>query len=355
MKILLANNELRGGGAEKVIITLANEFLTMGHEVHIIIFNNIIEVDIPKNVRLHKIESKFKISKIFKLKFLVNKLENDNKFDLILSNLPETDYYIRKLNHPRTHFCIHTTFSKAYLENKNLFNSLKRKLKFYFRYKNQNIITVSNGVKDDFINIMKIKPKTIRTIYNPINFKLINNLSLEENIIKEKDYIVHIANYGKVKGHDLLIKAYKQANINLKLVLVGKNVKQNTINLVKELGIEDKIIFVDYVKNPYPILKNAKLLVVSSSYEGFSMVLAESLALNTITISTDCKSGPNEILIDELRNNLVPINDINSLSSKILEVINNYDNFYELNYDKFVQKFDSKKIAKQYINLINFF
>lgn len=202
---------------------------------------------------------------------------------------------------------------------------------------------------------MKIKPKTIRTIYNPINFKLINNLSLEENIIKEKDYIVHIANYGKVKGHDLLIKAYKQANINLKLVLVGKNVKQNTINLVKELGIEDKIIFVDYVKNPYPILKNAKLLVVSSSYEGFSMVLAESLALNTITISTDCKSGPNEILIDELRNNLVPINDINSLSSKILEVINNYDNFYELNYDKFVQKFDSKKIAKQYINLINFF
>ena len=119
MKILLANNELRGGGAEKVIITLANEFLTMGHEVHIIIFNNIIEVDIPKNVRLHKIESKFKISKIFKLKFLVNKLENDNKFDLILSNLPETDYYIRKLNHPRTYFCIHTTFSKAYLENKN--------------------------------------------------------------------------------------------------------------------------------------------------------------------------------------------------------------------------------------------
>ena len=135
----------------------------------------------------------------------------------------------------------------------------------------------------------------------------------------------------------------------------GKNVKENTINIVKELNIEDKVVFTGYLKNPYNILKNAKLLIMSSSYEGFSMVLVEALALKTIPISTDCTSGPNEILIDELKDNLVPINNIKELSSKILEVINNYKKFDNLNYEKFIQKFEARKIANKYINLVNLF
>lgn len=355
MKILLANNELRGGGAEKVILTLVNEFLLMGHEVHLIIFNNIIEVDIPNNLNLHIIHNKSKFTTMFKLKNLMKELEKNESFDLVLSNLPETDYYIKKLNHPKMFFCIHTTLSKAYIENKNYIKKLKRKMRFYLRYKNQNIITVSNGVKDDILIKMNIKPKNIQTIYNPINFETINKLSLETNPIQEKDYIVHIGNYGKVKCHELLLKAYKSSNINLKLILIGKDVKNNTINLVKKLNIEDRVIFTDYIKNPYPILKNAKLLIMSSSYEGFSMVLAEALALKVIPISTNCESGPSEILIDELKNNLVPINNETALSKKILEVLNNYESFNNLNYEKFIKKFEAREIAKQYINLINLF
>lgn len=355
MKILLANNELRGGGAEKVILTLINEFLVMKHEVHLIIFDNIIEVDIPNNLLLHIIDNKNKFIKIYKLKSLMKKLEQETRFDLVLSNLPETDYFMRKLNHQNIYFCIHTTLSKAYIENKGFIKRFKRKIRFNLLYKNQNIITVSNGVKDDFLKNMKIKPKSIQTIYNPINFEIINKLSSEGNVINEDNYIVHIGNYGKVKCHELLLKAYKNSNLDLKLVLIGKNVKENTINIVKELNIEDKVVFTGYLKNPYNILKNAKLLIMSSSYEGFSMVLVEALALKTIPISTDCTSGPNEILIDELKDNLVPINNIKELSSKILEVINNYKKFDNLNYEKFIQKFEARKIANKYINLVNLF
>ena len=156
MKILLANNELRGGGAEKVILTLINEFLVMKHEVHLIIFDNIIEVDIPNNLILHIIDNKNKFIKIYKLKSLMKKLEHETRFDLVLSNLPETDYFMRKLNHQNIYFCIHTTLSKAYIENKGFIKRFKRKIKFNLLYKNQNIITVSNGVKDDFLKNMKI-------------------------------------------------------------------------------------------------------------------------------------------------------------------------------------------------------
>lgn len=66
---------------------------------NLIIFDNIIEVDIPNNLILHIIDNKNKFVKIYKLKSLMKKLEQETRFDLVLSNLPETDYFMRKLNH----------------------------------------------------------------------------------------------------------------------------------------------------------------------------------------------------------------------------------------------------------------
>lgn len=351
MKILFACNELRGGGTEKVVTTLTNYLLSKEHEVHLIIFNNIIEVDIHEKLNLHIVDVKLKYQKINNLRSKIKILEKDIPFDLIISNNTETDYYMRKLNHPNIFFCIHTTFSKAYLDNKSYIKKLRRLIRFHFRYKNQNIITVCNGVKDDLINKVYIKPKTIRTIYNPIDVNETKKLALEENIIKEKDYIVHVANYGDMKRYDLLISAYKESNIDEKLVLVGNRVKENTYELVEKLGLENKIIYTGYVKNPYPIIKNAKLLVVSSDFEGFGMVIIEALVLNTLVVSTNYTHGASEIMMNELANNLVPTNNLYALADKIKEVLNNKE-LHNIDFDKYIEKFKVEHIVNQYLELV---
>src|SRR5690606_41148696 len=104
----------------------------------------------------------------------------------------------------------------------------------------------------------------------------------------EKPYIVNVGKFKQQKRHDILIKAYAKANVQEKLVLVGTGeLLEASKKLVKDLGIEDKVIFTGFKKNPYPYIKHAKLMVVSSDFEGFSIAILEALALGTPIISTE--------------------------------------------------------------------
>ncbi|MCT7447124.1 glycosyltransferase [Aliarcobacter skirrowii] len=352
MKILLASNSLRGGGVESVLITLSNYLISQNHEVHLLNFNSFKEVDINPLLKRHVIEAR-KPNRISNLKKLISDLEKDTPFDLILSNQTETDHFMRELKNKNIYFVLHANFTQTYIIGKPILKKIRRIFRFRNRYKNLNIISVCNGVKDDFINNLKIKPASIKTIYNPIDSLYIERLSQEENIINEDNYIVHIANYSLLKRHDLIIKAYKLSNIKEKLVLIGTNVKENMLNLVKELDIEDKVIFTGFIKNPYPIIKNAKILVHSSDYEGFGMVLLESLSLKTLVVSTNYVYGANEILTDELSKYLVPTNNISALANKIKSTIDEIDNnSIRINFDKCIEKFRVNYIANQYLELI---
>ena len=153
-------------------------------------------------------------------------------------------------------------------------------------------------MEKDFLTLTT--PKTIQTIYNPFDIEEIREKA-EEKIDLNFDYIINVGNLTKVKNQALLLKAYSKLDTNLHLVLVGKgNQETNLKNLAKKLGIEKKVHFLGWQSNPYKYIKNAKLFVLSSNVEGFGNVLVESLILNTPVVSTNCPSGPNEILVDEL-------------------------------------------------------
>jgi len=94
-------------------------------------------------------------------------------------------------------------------------------------------------------------------------------------------------------------------------------------------------------------MKKAKLFVLSSDVEGFGNVIVESLALNTPVVSTNCPSGPNEILVGELSKFLAKVNDINDLKQKIELALNSYPSIEE----KYYKKFDYLEIAKEYLCL----
>ena len=365
--ICLINNTLREGGIERVVLTLAQTLSDLGHRVDVIVFEKV-ENGFPVDnydFNIHFIDKiKRPIKFIYDKKntgFLRDKItEIGVDFDLIISNTNSTAMLCRKLNIPNTYYCIHTSLP-AEISNRfsaksgSLLHKLKQKTQRHLHsflikklYQDQNLITVSNGIKQNLIEF-GIQAKTIQAIYNPFDFDNIKQQSRAYQV-EDKDYIVHVGRFGPEKRHDMLIKAYKKSGIKQKLLLLGDNnneIGKQTKKLVADLDLQDRVIFKGFNSNPYPYIKNAKATILSSNYEGLPTVLIESLILNTPIVSTNCPSGPSEILTNEFVPFLSPIEDINALSRNIKKMIENPVKIT----DKYINRFSKEESVKQYLSL----
>ena len=106
-------------------------------------------------------------------------------------------------------------------------------------------------------------------------------------------------------------------------MFVGDGKKKDSLLLLaKELGVEDKTIFSGFQVDPTPFYKTADLFVLSSDYEGFGNVIVESLSCGTKVVSTNCPSGPSEILDNGRFGILVPVGDVYSLAEAIKKQLN---------------------------------
>lgn len=372
--ICLITNAEPQGGAHGVVVSLARTLSQMNHRVDVIILGNIEGYTLPSNFNFnfHIIETKTKnsatkevdriakyIQSIQDAQLVKSKIsEIGVNFDLIISNFLLANMTCKKLNLPNTYYCIHAAVSPViakYYNNKTGFSKFLWKTLYIFSirnlYKNQNLITVSKGIKDDLTKL-SIQTKTMQTIYNPFDFNDIKKQA-EAYSVEEKDYIIHVGRFdGAHKRHDILIHAYKKSDIKEKLLLLGNDNEGNgdaIKQLVIDLELQDKVTFKGFNSNPYPYIKNAKAMVLSSDYEGLPTVLIESLILKTPVISTNCLSGPSEILIDELKSFLSPIGDVDALANNIKNMV---DNPVKIT-NKYIDKFSAEKSAKQYLSLCN--
>ena len=371
-KICFIIDSFSGGGAERVVLNLSQSIIELGHQVHVVILENKISYDISRSrFKLHILTENRKLSsnkfwnKVLlskKLKRTIERLEKKyGEFDLIVSNLEDSDKTSSMARLPNLYHCYHVSmqnFLANKTNHKKYYKHIYRKFKENFRHKhlynNSNMIAVSKGVMEDILEF-GVNPKTITNIYNPFDFEDIRKKSLEYNSeIPREKYIINIARFAKHKRHDVLIKAYANANIDHKLVLMGTTDKLadeenllNIKNLINKLGIRNQVIFTGFVINPYPWLKQADLFVLSSDIEGLANVLVESLILNTMVVSTNCPFGPSEVLTGELSNFLSPVSDDKALSENIIRAINNPVNITE----KHISKFNAKTISKQYLSL----
>ena len=345
-KIVIAIFTLQGNGAERFALTLAKGLVDAGHEAHIVYFKNIIDLPIPENIQLHFFDyQKYRaIPKFMRTGFAARAfdkfvLKNIGIPDLVLSNLYPVDYILAHSQLPNVHLVIHNTTSQEYA--KQLTPQFIEQLKKTYLAKP--CIGVSEGVTRDFRLLFGEKSQ-IKTIYNPIDVDVVRKAA-NEFIPEYQDYIVNVGKFKQQKRHDILIQAYAKANVSQKLVLVGTGeLMETSKQLVKELNIEDQVIFAGFQKNPYPFIKNAKLMVVSSDFEGFSIAILEALALGTPIISTDCPSGPSEVLP---LHHLTPVQDVDALALKMQQVCKDTSDFNSL----LDQKFLIKAAVTAYLNL----
>ncbi len=358
MNYCIIINDFKSGGAQKATVDLINALLAKKIKVTVIVFENIIHFDLPKEIDLKILGEKERKNGIFNKYFLASKLKKlwkelnkDKRFDLTISRLQYTNeiVYISKI--PRPYFIIDNALSEEVnkLKKENLIKGTKRLTRYNKIYANSNLIAVSEGVRNDMKLNFHIQDQKIISIYNPIDFESIKKLSKEKisnNI--GSNYIIHVARAIGQKRHDLLLDSWKLVNSNLKLVLLTDDTDA-ILKLVKERHLESRCIVLAFSKNPYPLIKNARLLVLSSDFEGFGLVLVEAISCGTPVIATDCKYGPSEILGKKYKNSLVKPNNKLLLAKKISSAIRLNKKKMEINFEHY--KFAT--IADQYIELAN--
>jgi len=330
MKFGFILTDFSGGGAEKAVLNICLGLKDRNHEVVIYIFNPNHQYVLPKGLKVVLISSKLKTGLLKKriLAYQLNKEINfESKkapFDLTISTLPYADeiaYYAKLKNH---FFRVANTLSAEIekLKYKNRLKAYKRWIR-YKRIYSKNVIAVSSGVKDDLQTYFGTSLGNIEVIYNPFNFHEIRKLAKENFEQPDYEYLIHIGRFSPQKRHDVLLNAFLKVDEKIKLVLLTEK-NENLNLLIKSKNLQDRVVIPGFQKNPYKWIKNAKLLVLSSDFEGMPNVLIESLIVGTPVVSTDCPSGPKEILDSEVFSKfLVPIADPESLSRAINNFLEN--------------------------------
>lgn len=187
------------------------------------------------------------------------------------------------------------------------------------------VISVSQNITSFLLSI-GISEKKITTLYNPVDFDSINvQANMPNELILPQNFIVFVGGLRFIKNVPLLVRAFSLINYpELNLVIVGDGPeKQELENLIKETPFSERIHLIGNSKNPFSIIKNAKVLILPSFSESFSLTIVEALALGKTVVYTPT-AGPNEILeggkFGFLCNSFTDINEM----AKIIEFALNH-------------------------------
>lgn len=218
-------------------------------------------------------------------------------------------------------------FEKMPNWNKRIHLWLKR-----LTYVNADAITaVSEGVKDDLINKVRIPAGRITVINNPIiSPKLLDmkDMPLEHPWFQKYKVILGVGRLVEQKDYPVMLQSFKKVHAvdpNTRLVILGTGEDEENIkNTAKEIGISDFVFFAGFDKNPYRYMSRCHVYVLSSQYEGMPGTLVQAMACGAACVSTDCHSGPSELIQDNWNNGiLVPVGNVDKLASAILSLLSN--------------------------------
>ena len=224
------------------------------------------------------------------------------------------------------------------------------------------VVCICEDMKNGVIKEIPELEEKLEVIYNPFDIEKIkiksndySEIKADEKKLLEDNYIIMVSRLElKMKDFNTLIKAFKivnQKRKDIKLYLLGDGPDKEKIeNMIRNKNLQEYIKLLGVKKNSYPWIKNSKLLVHSSRYEGFGLVLVEALILDKVVISTNCKVGPREILDNEKYGSLVEVGNYNAMAQEILELLQENSikkEKYLSNIDKSVERFDKRNIIKQ--------
>ena len=201
-------------------------------------------------------------------------------------------------------------------------------MKWFYRHVDH-IVAVSNGVAEDTLSITKMPSSKLSVIRNPV---IDSRLDVESKKFanhpwfkpSEPPVILGAGRLTRQKDFPTLLHAFchVRRTIDSRLIILGEGRLKNDLrSLISDLGVKDDVAFPGHVQNIYNYMANSKVFVLSSAWEGSPNVLTEALALGRPVVSTDCPSGPREILADGYYGPLVPVGDAKAMATAILKTL----------------------------------
>lgn len=357
IKLIIFHPYSRIGGADKSLSRLINGLNSKKYEFIFVTLNKpYIENYLEKKVKIIQIKSSRTLFSIFKIRKFLKSFTLDEKI-IFFSNQNFANiisfailYKIRNIKH--------VIFERNHIDELNISETsiefFKNKtIKFLIRvlYKKADIILGNaNQLSKDLSKITKTK---VQTIYNPAFDRKIFNLSNKRiNKFKKKNIILNVGRLEMQKDQLTILKAIKNIE-DVFLIIIGYgSKKKELIKYIKVNNITKKVLILDNVNNPYPYFKISSLFVLSSLYEGFPNVLTEAIMFKLPIISSNCNSGPSEILMQKRGPQIFEKGNSKELEKKIRKFFNQKKIIKKRNkylYSK-LDRFEKKKIINQFDN-----
>ena len=331
-KVALYLPSLRGGGAERVMVTLANGFAERGYVVDLVLAR-------AEGPYLPEVASGVRIV--------------DLGARGVVASLPGLVRYLRRerpgamlsaLNHANVIALLARRFAGvptrlAVSEHAHLSLSLSVEpsrrgwlMPWFMRHTYpwvDGVVAVSGGVADDLAQAIGLPRQRIAVVYNPVVTD--NMLASAEAPLDhpwfapgEAPVVLGVGRLTTQKDFGILLRAFAKlrAQRPARLMILGESELRPALEaLARQLGIDVDVALPGFTDNPYAYMRRAALFVLSSRFEGFGNVLAEAMACGTPVVSTDCPSGPAEILEGGKWGRLVPVGDVEALAEAMLATL----------------------------------
>lgn len=318
MRFVFVVTNLAGGGAEKAIVKLAAGLADRGHDVELALLEGRVEHALPRGVNVSALTTTAP-GGWFGKRRLAHRLRRHliAPWNLLVSTLPFADEVTALAKLPR-HWCrIANTLSSevAKLAAVHPVKARRRLARYRRLYGKRPLIAVSSGVAKDLLYALDVDGP-IETIPNPFDFEAMRQAAaIATPALPERPYVVHAGRFAAQKRHDLLLDAWLRVRTDHLLVLLCAPDPELQA-MIDSRGLADRVRIAGFQPNPYPWFSGADLLVLCSDHEGLPNVLIEALACGTPAVSTDCPSGPREILA-AFPQCLVPCGDVAALAEAI--------------------------------------
>jgi glycosyltransferase involved in cell wall biosynthesis len=318
----------RGGGAERVMVTLAHGFAAQGVRVDILVAQ-LEGPNVPPAVDGIRIVDLAAPRVLRAMPRLARYLRRESPHAVLsaLSHSNVVAVWARALARTPTRIVVseHIAVSQS---TANATRLRERMLPAFMRRaypRADGIVAVSEGVADDLAAYIGVDRSRITPIYNPIVTERLTALAQEPLNLpgfgsSDPPVVLGAGRLTAQKDFESLVRAFAEVRRRrpARLVILGEGEERRKLQaLARELGVEADIHLPGYVDNPYPYMKRAGVFVLCSRWEGFGNVLVEAMACGTPVVSTDCPDGPREILEGGRHGRLVPVADPPALARAI--------------------------------------
>lgn len=352
---------LNGGGAERVMATLANEFVGKGFKVNLLLVKAagpyLREID--ERVDVISLGVSKNIFSVFPLIIYLRR----NKPQVVLSTLLMTNIIVvlaKYLSGVNTKLILREAIN-ASAEDRSKKGDFVQVVSFFRKWalkKADLVVAPSHGVANDLVEHFKINSEKIKVIYNPVHFDKYYQSAMESHEIlntipPNKNIILGIGRLNRQKDFKTLINAFEivRSKTDSVLIILGEgNERKQLESLIDEKNLNAHVILPGFLTNPFPFFKRASVFVLSSLYEGMPNSLIQAAVFEKQIVATNCPSGPFEILQGGEFGYLVNVGDVDEMAIGIEKGLNRQLVVQPIT--NVLELYNSNDIANKYLDIL---